>query len=247
MLPGDDIAWSGSYTFSGVGSAASQFYTYKTDGLFQSQEEVNNYVDGEGNMIQPNAKPGDVKYVDADGNGTIDSNDITEVGSPLPSIEYGLNIGLTYKAFDMSMFFQGVAGNEILNVNRYEMEAANSGYNVSSKLTNAWTPTNTNTDIPRNVIEDNNNNYMMSDRYLENGSYFRLKNIQIGYTLPQSVLNKIKVERLRIYVNADNVFTITDYNGYDPEVVPVNALTQGVDHGNYPMYKTFTAGVQLTF
>ncbi|WP_430813222.1 SusC/RagA family TonB-linked outer membrane protein [Carboxylicivirga sp. RSCT41] len=247
MLPGDDIAWSGSYTFSGVGSAASQFYMYKSDGLFQSQEEVNNYVDGEGNMIQPNAKPGDVKYVDADGNGTIDSNDITEVGSPLPSIEYGFNIGLTYKAFDMSMFFQGVAGNEILNVNRYEMEAANSGYNVSGKLTNAWTPTNTNTDIPRNVIEDNNNNYMMSDRYLENGSYFRLKNIQIGYTLPQSVLNKIKVERLRIYLNADNVFTITDYNGYDPEVVPVNALTQGVDHGNYPMYKTFTAGVQLTF
>ncbi len=127
------------------------------------------------------------------------------------------------------------------------MEAANSGYNVSSRLTNAWRTDNMNTDIPRNVIIDNNNNYMMSDRYLENGSYFRLKNIQLGYTLNSSLLSKMKLNKLRVYVNADNVFTITDYNGYDSEVIPVNALTQGVDHGNYPMYRTFTAGLQLIF
>jgi hypothetical protein len=247
MLPGDEIAYSGSYTFSGVNQAASQFYLYKTDGVFQSQTEIDNYKYANGDLIQPNAKPGDVKYVDVDGEGGIDSNDITDVGSPLPDIEYGLNIGLTYKAWDMSMFFQGVSGNKILNVNRYTLEAANSGYNVSNALMNAWTIDNPNTSVPRNVIEDNNGNYMMSDRYLEDGSYFRMKNIQIGYTLPQSLLSKLKVERLRIYVNADNVFTITDYKGFDPEVVPVNALTQGVDDGNYPMYKTFTAGVQLTF
>lgn len=247
MLPGDDIAYSGSYTFSGVGQSASQFYLYKTDGLFQSQSEIDNYKYANGDLIQPNAKPGDVKYVDVDGEGGIDSNDITNVGSPMPDIEYGINIGLTYKAWDMSMFFQGVSGNKILNVNRYTLEAANSGYNVSNELLNAWTPSNTGTDVPRNVIEDNNGNYMMSDRYLEDGSYFRMKNIQIGYTLPQNLLSKLKVERLRIYVNADNVFTITDYKGFDPEVVPFNALTQGVDDGNYPMYKTFTAGLQLTF
>ncbi|WP_185968902.1 TonB-dependent receptor [uncultured Carboxylicivirga sp.] len=247
MLPGDDIAWSGSYTYSAVGAAASQFYMYQTKGLFQTQEQVDNYVDANGNKIQPNAQPGDVIYTDVNGDGIIDSNDITNVGSPLPTLEYGINIGLTYKAFDMSMFFQGVTGNDILNVNRYEMEAANSGYNVSSRLMNAWTPEHTNTDVPRNVIVDNNNNYLMSDRHLEDGSYFRMKNIQIGYTLPKTLLQKIKVENLRVYVNADNVFTLTNYTGYDPEIVPVNALTQGVDHGNYPMYRTFTAGLQLTF
>ncbi|MBR8535947.1 TonB-dependent receptor [Carboxylicivirga sediminis] len=247
MLPGDDIAWSGSYTYSSVGAAASQFYMYKTGGIFQSQEQIDNYVDKNGNKIQPNARPGDVIYVDVNGDGIIDSNDISEVGSPLPTLEYGLNIALTYKAFDLSMFFQGVTGNDILNVNRYELEAANSGYNISNRLTNAWTPDNTNTDVPRNVIVDNNNNYMMSDRYLEDGSYFRMKNIQIGYTLPQTFAQKIRVDNLRVYLNADNVFTITNYTGYDPEVIPVNALTQGVDHGNYPMYRTFTAGVQISF
>lgn len=247
MLPGDDIAWAGSYTYSAVGSAASQFYMFQTDGLFQSQDQVDRYVGENGEKIQPNAQAGDVIYVDANGDGIIDSNDITEVGSPLPTFEYGFNVGLNYKAFDLSMFFQGVSGNKILNVNRYEMEAANSGYNVSSRLTNAWRTDNMNTDIPRNVIIDNNNNYMMSDRYLENGSYFRLKNIQLGYTLNSSLLSKMKLNKLRVYVNADNVFTITDYNGYDPEVIPVNALTQGVDHGNYPMYRTFTAGLQLIF
>ncbi len=247
MLPGDEIAWSGSYTSSSVGKAASYFNMFKTNGIFHSQEQINNYTDSKGNRIQPNAAPGDVIYVDVNGDGVIDSNDVTEVGSPLPNLEYGLNIGLTYKAFDLSMFFQGVAGNEILNVSRYELEAANSGYNISNKLSNAWTPTNTNTDVPRNIIVDNNNNYRMSDRYLEKGSYFRLKNIQLGYTLPQILLNRLKVEKLRIYVNADNLFTITDYTGYDPEVIPINALTQGVAYDRYPMYKTFTAGLQLTF
>ena len=246
-LPGDEIAYSGSYTFSNVGEAASQFYMYKTDGLFQTPEEIANYVNADGSQIQPNAQPGDVKFVNVDGQGTIDSNDITKVGSPMPDIEYGLNMGLSYKAFDLSMFFQGVSGNKILNVNRYFLEAANSGFNVSNALLNAWTPSNTNTNVPRNVIVDNNNNYRMSDRYLEDGSYLRMKNLQIGYALPKSLLSKLKVEGLRVYVNADNVFTITDYKGFDPEVVPENALTQGVDNGNYPMYKTFTAGVQLTF
>ncbi len=246
-LPGDDIAYSGSYTYSRLGLPASQFYMYKTNGIFQSQQEVDNYKNSKGEVIQPNAKAGDVIYVDVNDDGAIDANDITDVGSPLPSFEYGINIGLNYKAFDMSLFFQGVSGNKILNVNRYELEAANSGYNVSNVLTNAWTEGNKNTDVPRNVIIDNNNNYQMSDRFLENGSYFRLKNIQIGYTLPNSIISKIKVEKLRVYVNADNLFTLTKYTGYDPEIVPVNALTQGVDYGNYPMYKTFTAGLQLTF
>lgn len=247
MLPGTDIAYTGAQTFSAVGGSASQFYMYKTNGIFQSQEQIDSYVGPDGQLIQPNAQPGDVIYVDVNGDGMIDSQDITDVGSPLPTLEYGLNIGLAYKGFDMSMFFQGVSGNQILNVNRYEMEAANNGFNVSSDLTNAWTPTNTDTDIPRNVQVDNNNNYMMSDRFLEDGSYFRLKNIQIGYSLPATALQKMKVEKMRVYVNADNLFTITGYQGYDPEIVPTNALTQGVDYGNYPMYQTFTAGLQVTF
>lgn len=247
MLPGDDIAYTGAQTFSAVGGSASQYYMYKTNGIFQSQAQIDSYVGENGELIQPNAKPGDVIYVDTNGDGIIDSQDITDVGSPLPTLEYGFNIGLAYKGFDMSMFFQGVSGNKILNVNRYEMEAANNGFNVSSDLMNAWTPENTNTSIPRNVQVDNNNNYMMSDRFLEDGSYFRLKNIQIGYSLPATALQKMKVDKMRIYLNADNLFTITNYAGYDPEIVPTNALTQGVDYGNYPMYQTFTAGVQVSF
>ncbi|MEH0153515.1 TonB-dependent receptor [Limibacter armeniacum] len=247
MLPGDDIAYAGAQTFSAVAAPVSQFYMYKTNGIFQSEEQVNGYTGPEGGLIQPDAKPGDVIYVDVNGDGIIDSNDITDVGSPLPTFEYGFNVGLNYKGFDLSMFFQGVSGNKILNVNAYEMEAPNSGFNVSSDLLNAWTPTNTGTDIPRNVQVDNNNNYMMSDRFLENGAYFRMKNIQIGYELPKATLSKINFSKMRIYLNADNLFTITDYKGYDPEIVPSNALTQGIDYGRYPMYQTFTAGVQVTF
>ncbi len=246
-LPGDDIAYSGSYTYSQLGLPASQFYMYKTNGLFQSQQQVYDYRNSKGEIIQPKAKAGDVIYVDVNDDGTIDANDITDVGSPLPSFEYGINIGLNYKAFDMSLFFQGVSGNKILNVNRYELEAANSGYNVSNVLANAWAENNKNTNVPRNLIVDNNNNYQMSDRFLENGSYFRLKNIQLGYTFPSNIINKLNIEKLRVYINADNLLTITKYTGYDPEIVPVNALTQGVDYGNYPMYKTFTAGIKLTF
>ncbi len=247
-LPGNNLAYTNSaYTFSGVGAPASQFYMLKTNGLFQSQQEVDNYTNSKGEKIQPNAKAGDVIYVDNDDDGIIDSKDVTEVGSPLPKLEYGLNLNLEYNAFDLSLFFQGVSGNKILNVNRYELEAVNSGYNVFSALTNAWSESNKDTDIPRNVIIDNNNNYQMSDRFLENGAYFRLKNLQLGYTLPQNALERLNVDKLRFYINADNIFTITKYSGYDPEIIPANALTQGVDYGNYPMYKTFTAGIQLTF
>lgn len=246
-LPGDDILYAGSFTFSEVGASASQFYTFKTNGLFQSQQQVDGYTNSKGQVIQPNAKAGDVIYVDINDDGMIDSNDITNTGSPLPTIEYGLNLNLSYSNFDMSLFFQGVGGNKILNVNRYELEAPTSGYNLLSGLTNAWSETNKNTDTPRNVITDTNNNYQMSDRFLENGSYFRLKNIQLGYSLPKQLLGKWNIEKLRLYVNADNLFTFTKYSGYDPELIPANALTQGVDYGNYPMYQTFTAGLQLTF
>lgn len=247
FLPGDDIAYAGSYTYSQVGEPASQFRMLKTNGLFQSQQQVDNYKNSAGTIIQPDAKAGDVIYIDINDDGIIDSKDITDVGSPLPTIEYGINVNLTYSNFDMSLFFQGVGGNKILNANRYELEAANSGYNVMNTLGNAWTSDNKDTDTPRNLIIDNNNNYQMSDRFLENGSYFRLKNIQFGYTLPENVIKRLRIEKLRIYVNADNLFTITKYSGYDPELIPENALTQGVDYGSYPMYKTFTAGIQLTF
>ncbi|BDD07279.1 SusC/RagA family TonB-linked outer membrane protein [Aureibacter tunicatorum] len=248
-------AYGNSYSYLGLssqtltqqGSSASQFHMYKTDGIFRSQSEVDAHVDQNGNLIQPNAKPGDVRYVDVNGDGTIDANDMTDVGSPIPNFEYAFNINLAYKGFDLSMFFQGVSGNKILNVNRYNMENPGSGFNMSSDLTNAWTPENPNTSTPRNVIQDNNNNYMMSDRYLEDGSYFRLKNIQIGYTLPKELVSKINVTNLRVYLNADNVFTITNYSGYDPEIVPINAFTQGYDMGTYPMFRTFTVGAQLTF
>ncbi|GAA4838164.1 TonB-dependent receptor [Algivirga pacifica] len=247
VLPGGDIAYTGAQTFSKVGAPVSQFYMFKTNGVFQSQSAIDNYVGPEGDLIQPNAKPGDVIYVDVNGDGIIDSNDITDVGSPLPTLEYGLNASLSYKGLDLSLFFQGVYGNKILNVNAYESEAPNSGYNIASKLLDAWTPENPTSTIPRNVQVDNNNNYMMSDRFLEDGAYLRLKNIQLGYTLPSTVLEKVHFSKMRFYVNADNLWTLTNYQGFNPELVPANALTQGIDYGSYPMYQTITAGIQATF
>ncbi|WP_158281442.1 SusC/RagA family TonB-linked outer membrane protein [Sediminitomix flava] len=247
-LYGDEIYGTGAaQTISMVGESASQFYMMKTNGIFQSQEQIDRYVDSEGNKIQPNAKPGDVIYVDVNGDGQIDSDDRTVVGSPLPTLEYGLNLNLSYKQFDLSLFFQGVTGNEILNVTAFNTAQPNTNFNMSADLLNAWTPENTNTDIPRNVVVDNNGNYMMSDRFLEDGSYFRLKNLQFGYTLPQSMCERLKLQKLRAYINADNVFTLTGYSGYDPEVIPSSALTQGVDYGSYPMFRTFTAGIQVSF
>jgi hypothetical protein len=163
-----------------------------------------------------------------------------DLGNPFPWLTYGLNINLDYKNFDLQMFFQGVQGNEIMNAMRmYRTENTGLVAVVSEDMKNVWTPENPNGNIPNPIIQ---NNLKYSSRFIENGSYFRLKNIQLGYSIPKNQLLKIGLQGLRFYVAATNLFTITNYSGYDPEV-GVN----GVDYGNYPQSRTYTIGAKLSF
>jgi TonB-dependent starch-binding outer membrane protein SusC len=179
-----------------------------------------------------------------------------DLGSFLPKFTYGLNLSATWKGFDVTMFIQGVSGNKIYNGTRVITEGMQRLFNSGTAVSNAWTPTNTNTDIPRAVNGDPNANARPSDRFLEDGSYLRIKNLSIGYTLPPSFLSFTNgtVKRFRIYVTSQNLLTVTKYSGYDPEVGNRNIangannfLTQGIDYGQFPQAKTLLGGVQVGF
>lgn len=230
-----------------VGESLYSYYGYKTDGIFRSQEEINNYKDANGALIQPNAKPGDIKFLKKEGNtGTLNNNDFVNLGNPYPKFSYGLSYNMTWKNFDLNVFFQGVYGNKIFNGLKFiSLNPGGTGqnYNMDKDILNAWTPENTNTNIPRLVQGDPSGNYSkVSDFYVENGSYLRLKNLTIGYSLPKEIYSKININRLRIYMTANNLFTITKYKGFDPEV---GMNTYGVDTGRYPQARSFIFGVEI--
>ena len=237
-----------------VGDPIGQFYLVKTDGIFQSKEEVLAHVDKNGKPIQPNAQPGDIRYLknpnnDAEG---ISYADRQKVGNPFPDFTYGIRLSGSYKMFDLSLFFEGSQGNDIYNYTRAQMETTTNLWNYSTRLSNSWTESNTRTSIPRYVATDdlNKNNYRVSDRWLESGSYFRLKTLELGYTLPKALLQKIQIENLRVYFATENLFTITGYKGYTPDLGQnegENIFTNGVDYGRYPDVRTFTLGFQLNF
>ncbi|TWW00674.1 SusC/RagA family TonB-linked outer membrane protein [Chitinophaga pinensis] len=233
-----------------VTRVGNQIYAYnviKTAGIFQTQEEVDNYKNKDGQLIQPNAKPGDRKFIDKDGNGTINNNDREIVGSPFPSFSYGLSLNAAYKGFDVNVFAQGVQGNKLFNALKYTNMNASIGtnYNMLTGILDAWTPTNTNTDVTRIISTDKNGNYgNTSDWYIENGSYLRIKNITLGYTLPALLSNRAHVGAVRLYVTATNLFTITKYKGYDPEV-GMDEL--GIDKGRYPQAKNVLIGLNVNF
>jgi hypothetical protein len=215
--------------------------------LFQSDAEAANYKNSAGERLQPDAKAGDVRFRDTNGDGIIDEKDKTYQGSGFARVEYSLNMSVSYKNFDLSLFWQGVGGNKIYNGNRFELEGMDAGRNFLSTTLDAWKPQHTNTDMPRAVLGDPNGNARESTRFLENGAYLRLKLVQLGYTLPVKVLQKIKVNRLRVYLSAQNLITITKYSGLDPEVGNFSVLDTGVDRMLYPQNKRLLAGLQLTF
>jgi hypothetical protein len=230
---------------SAVGQPLASFFGYQADGLFKSEEEVNNYG------LQPNAQPGDIKFTDVNGDGVIDDDDRTFIGSPHPDMILGFNINLNYRDFDLGMFFNGSFGNDLYNLTKYKTQFFNqSAYNKDSSLLNAWTPENSNSDIPRLSLDDPNNNIRPSSYYVENGSYVKLNNLQLGYTLPSEILGEAS---LRFYAQASNVFTITDYSGMTPEIGLQNYssssrnLDIGVDRGIYPPSRTFVFGFNLNF
>ena len=224
-----------------VGHPIGAFYGFETMGIFQSESQVQNYVDKNGNMIQPNAKAGDFKFADLNEDGKIDANDRTFIGDPTPTWSYGFTINAAFKGIDLLVFCQGVAGNDVFNgLRRLDIPTAN----WTSDALGRWTGPNTSNDYPRLVVGDPNGNFSKpSTFFLTNGAYFRFKTIQIGYSFPKSIISKAGMQLLRIYVSANNLFTFTKYQGYDPEI---GGSSYGIDRGVYPQARSFMVGLSVT-
>jgi TonB-dependent starch-binding outer membrane protein SusC len=250
-----------SVTNTVVGQPVQSFYGWIVEGIFQSQADVNgspaqNNPNPALNQVydpKKNTSAGDLKFKDINKDGKIDLNDRVFLGSFLPKATYAFNVGANYKNFDLGVFFQGVEGNKIYNATRVITEGMIRFFNAGTQVLNAWTPTNTTTDIPRAIIGDPNENSRTSTRFMEDGSYLRLKNLMLGYNIPIRSLGSLTnnvVTSFRIYFSAQNILTITNYSGYDPEVgnrTPNNSLTNGIDYAVYPQPKSYTVGIQANF
>jgi TonB-linked SusC/RagA family outer membrane protein len=247
IFGGQPTHFGGSSTITQAGYPVAAFYLIKTEGIFNSLEEVNaNSKNGQ--LIQPKAKPGDIRFADYNDDGRIDQNDRQYRGSSTPDLSFGFGSDLSWKNFDLSIFFQGTLGNKIYNGIRQDLDGMNLEFNYSRATLNAWTPDN-HTNFPRAVINDPNLNTQTSDRFLENGSYLRCKTLQLGYNFPASLLKIGKISNGRIYVSSDNLFTITAYKGFNPDLGRGGSiLDRGVDfpHVAYPLARTILFGVQLS-
>lgn len=238
------------------GHAMSYFNLIEADGIFRSQKEIENYKNKDGKQIQPGAQVGDVRYKDWNGDGVIDENDQHDVGNPFPDFAFGLRLGGEWKGFDFGLFFDGMTGNDIYNYQRYCLESGKFNGNYSTKVANSWRPDNQNTDMPRFSKTDGaDNGLAYTDRWLEDGSYFRLKTLDIGYTLPKFLLKKIKLENVRIYTSMENLFTLSKYSGYSPDLgesgsvqigTSYNVFSRGIDQGRYPLPRTISFGIQVS-
>ncbi len=226
-----------------VGQPVGAFYGFETLGLFKKQSDVLNYTDPKtGVMIQPNAQPGDFKFADLNGDGKITGDDRTFIGDPTPTWSFGFNISADYKGFDIQIFGQGVAGNQIFNGLR-RLDIA--GANWTTAALDRWTPTNPLASFPRLINGDPNKNFTTpSTFYLSDGSYLRIKTLQIGYTLPKNLLSKVGLQKIRFYLSSNNLYTFTKYTGYDPEI---GGSSYGIDRGIYPQARSFLAGVNVSF
>lgn len=230
--------------YAAVGTPMGVFYGVKTDGIFQTQDEINAYVGTSGSKIQPNAKPGDIKFIDNNGDGSITDADRVTMGSPYPDFTGGLNLNLEYKGFDMNMFIYAALGQEVYDATRrYDMN----GTNYRAEWLNRWTGPGTSNYYPRvTFVDDNQNMKTVSDFFIHDGSYIRLRNITLGYTLPKNMTEYLKIKNIRFYVTAENLLTFTKYKGYDPEIGG-GVFSNGIDHGIYPQARTVIGGVNITF
>lgn len=249
VLYGEGLKFNSEHfpTQTRIGKPIGAFYLYQADGIFQSMDEVKAHANSKGELIQPNAQPGDIRFRDLNGNGTIDEDDKKYSGTGIPSLEANLSFGLGYKGLDFSVLLASVWGHKLYNANKYFYEGMNSGSNMLKSTLKAWTPNNMNTDVPRAIYKDPNGNLKESTRFLEKGDFVRLRQVQLGYTLPASIMKKAFIEKLRIYVSGENLFTITGYDGIDPEFSRGSVLNTGIDKLIYPFTRSFTVGAQLTF
>ena len=232
----------GSLARGSNGMPFPYFYGYKTNGVFQNYNEVNSYVNADGGLIQPSARPGDTRFVDINGDGQITSDDRTKIGKGTPDWNFGLNFNADWRGFDFNMFFQGVAGADIFDATyRTDVTAGN----YPTYMLNRWTGEGTSNKYPILRAGDNTN-WQVSDLYIVDGSYLRLKNISLGYTLPRNLTRQISIERLRFFMMAENLVTWTKYWGFDPEISS-GGKSLGIDKGVYPQARIWTVGLNLTF
>ncbi len=224
-----------------VGESLFHFYGLVSDGIYQNQAEVDAVFFND--LGQTTVQPGDIRFKDLNVDGTINSEDREVIGNPFPDVTGGLNLSASYKNFDFNMFITGTYGNEIFNTNTYDLVGgANRLFNVSQEYyENKWSPTNTGGTEPRILGAPQNNG--VSDRFVEDGSYTRLKNISIGYTLPKAAFEDY-FSSLRIYISGQNLVTLTDYSGLDPEL---GGGDFGIDRGNYPQPQSILFGIQAKF
>ncbi len=242
----------GNTTRLEVGQPLGYFYGYQTDGIFQNVFEVAEYIGADGEPLQPRATPGDFRFRDVNGDGVLDDQDQTFLGSPYPDFYYGFSLSADFAGFDLSVFINGTQGNEIVNATtRHDLRVSNQTVDRLDR----WTPDNPSNTQPKVSLSDVNQNFRFSDYFVEDGSFIRLKNIQLGYTLPKDISRKVKMEKCRFYVSGQNLVTVTDYSGLDPEIGKANPfgneindnLNFGIDRGLFPQAKIFIAGLNIQF
>lgn len=252
---GGEIFTNTVQTFSDIisrtapGTEVGAFYGFQTNGLFQTQADVNAYIGKDNALLQPNAVPGDIRFVDVNKDGVIDDKDRTYLGSAIPKISFGLNTSITYKGFDLTLFLQGSGGMKVASaITKTDFNGAN---RLESTL-ERWTGPGTSNSEPRFTFNDANRNSRFSDRFVKEADYVRIKTLQIGYSLPSAVLQKVKLTSVRVYVTVQNLFTFTKYVGYDPEVGATvqyqdQPLSMGIDQGYFPLPRMVTGGIQIKF
>lgn len=232
-----------TYNINSVGHPINSFYGYVCEGIFQTQEEIDNHaIQTRGSNKYDSTQPGDIKFKDLNSDGVIDEKDRTFLGSPTPTWTFSLNNKFTIKGFDIELYFQGVAGNKIYNATRASLEAMSVAQNQVVSVLDRWREDNPSTSMPRAVANDPNQNARVSDRFIEDGSYLRLKSLTLGYTIPQRLTKKAAMSNVRVYVSGQNLFTLTKYKGIDPEIGGT-----AIDDNVYPLSMTITAGLSITF
>jgi len=241
---GDKYIWGAGYGIPYTpivrfeeGYSPGYFYGYATDGIFQSQEEINNHA------VQNGAAPGDIRFVDVNNDGVVNDEDRTEIGDPFPDFTIGWNLNLAYNSFDLSVFTYASVGNDI-----YRAYERNLNYtNRFASTLNRWTGPGTSFDEPRVTFVDSNNNRRASDRYVEDGSYLRIKNIQLGYNFSEDIVDVLGFDDVRAYFQVKNALTLTNYSGYDPEISAGGVLNTGIDYGTYPQPRIWSLGLNIKF
>lgn len=249
---GNDTGWAAYDSFQSVGTITRAmngepfpyFYGLKTDGIFQTQQEVDSYVGPDGKTpVQPDARPGYVRFVDINHDGVIDDNDRTKLGKGMPDWTFGVNLSASWRRFDLCMMWQGTAGNDVFDATR---RIDINSTNLPSWMLGRWTGPGTSDKYPLFIVGDSSDNWKSSDLYVYDGSYLRLKNIELGYTLPDKIAHNVQISRLRLFVSAENLLTFTKYHGFDPEISS-GGTSLGVDYGVYPQARVWRIGFNLEF